>query len=121
MKTTSKTHTAKKMDRRSFLRLGGLAAAGMAWWLAACGTPVTDEPVAIALDDAGPAPAQGDDSPQTNVTTPTPQPVGGVACPLGLLNDPYPGRCKRYVDGNGNGVCDYSEPGSGDRSPRPTG
>ena len=36
-----------------------------------------------------------------------------VACPRGLVNDPYPGRCRRYVDANGNGVCDLSEPGSG--------
>lgn len=33
-----------------------------------------------------------------------------VACPFGLVNDPYPGRCRRYVDRNGNGLCDLSEP-----------
>ncbi|HNT75208.1 MAG TPA: hypothetical protein PKH77_09335 [Anaerolineae bacterium] len=30
-------------------------------------------------------------------------------CPHGLVNDPYPGRCRRYTDKNGNGICDYSE------------
>lgn len=33
-----------------------------------------------------------------------------TACPLGLVNDPYPGECRRYVDRNGNGICDLSEP-----------
>jgi hypothetical protein len=32
-----------------------------------------------------------------------------VACPFGLVNDPYPGKCRRYVDRNGNGICDLSE------------
>jgi len=33
-----------------------------------------------------------------------------VACPHGLVNDPYPGRCRRYVDGDGDGFCDLSVP-----------
>lgn len=37
----------------------------------------------------------------------------GVACPRGLTNDPYPGRCHFYVDSDGDGICDYSVPGSG--------
>lgn len=32
-----------------------------------------------------------------------------TACPFGLVNDPYPGACRRYVDRNGNGICDLSE------------
>jgi hypothetical protein len=36
-----------------------------------------------------------------------------VACPLGLINDPYPGRCKHYRDSDGDGICDYSVAGSG--------
>lgn len=35
--------------------------------------------------------------------------TGVVACPFGLVNDPYPGQCQRYVDANGSGFCDYSE------------
>lgn len=35
-------------------------------------------------------------------------------CPYGLLNDPYPGQCPRYVDTNQNNICDHSEsPSSG--------
>jgi hypothetical protein len=33
-----------------------------------------------------------------------------VACPHGLVNDPYPGRCRRYVDSDGDGFCDLSVP-----------
>ena len=32
-----------------------------------------------------------------------------TACPFGLVNDPYPGACRRYVDRNNNGICDLSE------------
>ena len=32
-----------------------------------------------------------------------------TACPFGEVDDPYPGKCHRYVDANGNGICDYSE------------
>ena len=32
-----------------------------------------------------------------------------LVCPKGMINDPYPGMCKLYVDSNGNGICDYSE------------
>lgn len=42
--------------------------------------------------------------------TATPQPALATRCPFGLRNDPYPGRCRRYVDRNGNGYCDLSEP-----------
>ena len=37
----------------------------------------------------------------------------GVACPRGLVNDPYPGQCHHYVDADGDGYCDYSVAGSG--------
>jgi hypothetical protein len=30
-------------------------------------------------------------------------------CPKGLVNDPYPGRCGRYVDTNGDDICDLSQ------------
>ena len=33
-----------------------------------------------------------------------------VACPHGLVNDPYPGHCRRYVDRDGDGICDLSVP-----------
>lgn len=35
-------------------------------------------------------------------------------CPYGLLNDPFPGQCPRYLDTNQNNICDHSEsPSSG--------
>lgn len=30
-------------------------------------------------------------------------------CPYGLTNDPYPGQCSRYIDINGDGICDLSQ------------
>jgi hypothetical protein len=30
-------------------------------------------------------------------------------CPKGLVNDPYPGACRRYVDTNGDSICDLSQ------------
>ena len=30
-------------------------------------------------------------------------------CPRGLVNDPYPGICSRYVDTNGDDICDLSQ------------
>lgn len=31
-------------------------------------------------------------------------------CPKGVVNDPYPGLCSRYIDTNGDGICDHSQP-----------
>jgi hypothetical protein len=58
-----------------------------------------------------------EDASQAPPTPTTPQPQAGVACPFGLVNDPYPGRCRRYVDQDGDGICDLSEPGSGLSAP----
>jgi hypothetical protein len=33
-----------------------------------------------------------------------------VTCPRGLTNDPYPGRCRLYVDRDDDGICDRSVP-----------
>ena len=30
-------------------------------------------------------------------------------CPYGLINDPFPGQCSRYIDVNGDGICDLSQ------------
>jgi hypothetical protein len=30
-------------------------------------------------------------------------------CPFGLINDTYPGECGRYIDTNGDGICDRSQ------------
>jgi len=37
-------------------------------------------------------------------------PAGSVACPRGVRNDPYPGRCRLYRDWDGDGYCDLSAP-----------
>lgn len=38
-------------------------------------------------------------------------------CPYGMINDPFPGQCPRYMDTNQNGICDHSEsPSSGSLS-----
>jgi hypothetical protein len=118
--------------------MSGLAALGAAWWLTGCSEPAGRGAVAVeseynsdtavptseasvhATATTAPAwsatavPAQ-----PTDMATPAQlQAAQGVSCPFGLLNDPYPGRCKHYVDSNGNGFCDRSELGSGDRTPR---
>jgi len=36
-------------------------------------------------------------------------------CPFGLEDDPYPGECKRYIDTDGDGICDFSQPAPEDR------
>ena len=36
-----------------------------------------------------------------------------VACPKGLTYDTYPGRCRHYVDRDGDGYCDLSIPTAG--------
>jgi hypothetical protein len=30
-------------------------------------------------------------------------------CPYGLVNDPYPGQCRQYIDSSGDGICDLSQ------------
>ncbi len=30
-------------------------------------------------------------------------------CPFGLVNDPYPGSCARYIDTNNDNICDHSQ------------
>ena len=32
-----------------------------------------------------------------------------TSCPYGIINDPYPGQCPRYLDINGDGICDLSQ------------
>jgi hypothetical protein len=63
------------------------------------------------------APLPDDDAGQASPTPSAPQPQSGVACPYGLVNDPYPGQCRRYVDLNGDGICDLSALGSGLTAP----
>jgi len=36
-------------------------------------------------------------------------------CPFDLGDDPYPGECKRYIDTDGDGICDLSQSAPEDR------
>lgn len=62
----------------------------------------------------GTAPADGSDqsaaAPREPEEMPPDTTMRRTACPLGLVNDPFPGECRRYVDSNGNNICDLSEP-----------
>jgi len=92
------TASSSGLSRRSFLVLGGAAAV------------VTGALVAgyraIKAETA-------EASQSENQIAAVQEQEGGVACPFGLVNDPYPGRCKHYRDSNGDGICDYSVTGSG--------
>lgn len=85
---------AAPVSRRAFLIAGGAVA--VAAGLAAAGYRA----IAGAEGQAGGSTAGAARS-------------SGVACPKGLVNDPYPGRCRHYVDADGDGICDYSVAGSG--------
>ena len=77
-----------QMGRRAFLVAAGTTAA-VAGLLAAA-TAILDTDLAEAS---------------------TTEQQDSVACPHGLANDPYPGKCRHYVDTTGDGFCDYSVPG----------
>ncbi|MDO5836971.1 MAG: hypothetical protein Q4P17_10720 [Methanobacterium sp.] len=32
-----------------------------------------------------------------------------TSCPYGMVNDPFPGQCSRYIDLDGDGMCDLSQ------------
>jgi hypothetical protein len=140
---------AKKVNRRDFLRLIGVAAAGiglgMLGYRAICVAgspamtgdvdgervlpPVTDQPGLQEADGERTLPVATEQVPQQDAeaeeaqsvpapaAAPTVAPTEAqevcVACPRGLVNDPYPGQCRRYIDTNDNGICDLSESGSG--------
>jgi hypothetical protein len=76
--------------------------------------PAQQQDTVSTPDDQSDSPPQQEDNtiPTDESEQPTQQ-QGGVACPRGLINDPYPGRCRHYTDHDGDGFCDYSVPGSG--------
>jgi hypothetical protein len=93
--------TSSGLSRRAFLVLGGVATAFTAAVVAgfkAISADEADNTAGVSLSSSQTAAADQE---------------GGVACPHGLVNDPYPGRCHFYVDLEGDGICDYSVPGSG--------
>ena len=92
----------RSLSRRAFLAFGAAAAAASV--------------AAVAGYKAilGASPVEASQSSNQLTTT---QPEGDVACPFGLVNDPYPGWCKHYRDSDGGRMCDYSVPGSGSNLP----
>ncbi|HEY88686.1 MAG TPA: hypothetical protein G4N98_03000 [Thermoflexia bacterium] len=69
----------------------------------------TETPQVASWPSAGETAAPTAEATSTSAPpTPTSQPQ--TDCPFGLVNDPYPGECGRYVDQNENGICDHSEP-----------
>ncbi len=126
----SKYVASRGMNRRTFLRFGGMAVAGLV--LSAVGYKATEVIGYANGDQQG---LSGSILPATMVplskqlientedrTLPTvaaaptatatvsPQ-LAKVSCPFGIVNDPYPGRCRFYKDSNGNRICDHSELG----------
>lgn len=116
------------VSRRQFLRTAGLGAVALG--TAAVGykslfgsepaeaapaaTTVTDD-VAVQPEATSipltVVPAQTSTSTLPTATSaPVTMQMTTVACPKGLTYDPYPGRCRHYVDSDGDGYCDYSIP-----------
>lgn len=83
------------LSRRTFLALGGATA--IATSLLVAGKAVFD--------------AASAEVSSTTFEASSTMREGSVACPRGLVNDPYPGKCKHYVDTTGDGFCDYSVSG----------
>lgn len=119
------------VERRGFLRTMGVAVVALG--VTVIGgkllfkTASTEETQPLKADDAV-APSTSTSTPAfsadvatptltPNAATATPVPaatpsesVPTVACHKGVTYDPYPGRCRLYVDHNGDGYCDYSIP-----------
>jgi len=93
----------KGLERREFLRLGGLVLASGA--LAMAYKHIGSSYAAAALGsglNTQTTPTKVSDLPSTSSSQRC------VACPKGRINDPYPGRCDLYIDNDGDGLCDYS-------------
>ena len=71
---------SKTLTRREFLVVAGCGCAGLV--IAGCGCARVSEATTAAA----------------------------AACPYGYRFDAYPGQCYRFIDSNGSGYCDYSEP-----------
>lgn len=78
-------------------------ATGSAQQAAGSQASASSEPVSAATA-AAPAPTEAAES--TAQSEPLPVAGCSVQCPQGCA---YPGRCRRYTDQNGNGLCDLGE------------
>jgi hypothetical protein len=99
------------ITRRQFLSLG-LAALFTGVIAASYSVFIREQVTDTGQDDELPPSSQQEsDARVTDEKSSSQQ--GSVACPRGLVNNPYPGRCRHYIDQDGDGFCDYSVPGSG--------
>jgi len=103
------------MSRRAFLAAAGTTAAAAGLLAAATAILGTDRAEAGSTEQQDTSSAVGsstasDVSSAATLVSSASQ-GGTVACPRGLINDPYPGKCHHYVDTTGDGFCDYSVPG----------
>jgi hypothetical protein len=93
------------MSRRAFLTAAGTTAAAASLLVAATAIFGTDRAEAGSTEQEDTSSAEGS-STATQVSSASQG--GTVACPRGLVNDLYPGKCHHYVDTTGDGFCDYS-------------
>jgi hypothetical protein len=97
-----------KISRRRFLLLsGGTALAVLCiGCLKRIDTQTDAETGATAAPDNT---AANTEASATAVPAQINQPRSNItSCPRRLVNDPYPGRCRHYIDQNGDGYCDFS-------------
>ena len=93
-----------KLSRRRFLALGCGALCTAALGSGCASSLGTEVATSSTLTESIEADEQTED-----VTSVSVQDSSTTRCPKGLVNDPYPGRCRHYVDSNGSGYCDLSE------------
>ncbi len=91
------------LSRRAFLALSGMAVAAAGGVL--IGYKVASD---TAAAEAGEGSSLTAEPSQANSLQTMTQTGTCIACRHGLVNDPYPGRCRDYVDSDGDGFCDYS-------------
>ncbi len=102
-----KCHRYTDKNNDGFCDLSTLSASGTPLQ-----TPVTELVVTpAATPSVAPTATRTVARPEATATLVVQSQAVSTRCPRGLVNDPYPGRCRHYTDRNGNGICDLSEPG----------
>lgn len=130
------TLSSQQLSRRMFLKQAGLAGLGLAALAGGVGALLSSSKPVAAGSQANAAPTTPTIPTQqpTKVSTamptsvvadtnptalppiaqPTPTATAVVPAVTGVAlcrySCPYPGKCKKYVDNNGNGYCDRGEP-----------
>lgn len=113
---TATTTNGNLISRRQFLRTAGLSAVALGTVAISYKSLLGSDAAAdglTAIDDIGSQPTATSIPltvlPSQNVSTQSEQ-ATTVACHKGVTYDPYPGRCRQYIDNDGDGYCDYSIP-----------